>query len=78
MRITRILLRPRIVLSADTDLGRVRRLVERAHEECFIANTLAAEVVIEPKLEHVTLGLDVRLDHWPRGADASRASSSPR
>lgn len=78
MRITRILLRPRIVLSADTDLGRVRRLVERAHEECFIANTLAAEVVIEPKLEHATLGLDARLDRWPRGADASRASSSPR
>jgi uncharacterized OsmC-like protein len=58
MRITRILLRPRIVVSADTDLGRVHRLVERAHEECFITNTLTAEVTIEPKLEHATLGLD--------------------
>lgn len=51
MRITRIVLRPRIVVAADTDLDRVRRLVERAHDGCFVANTLNAEMVIEPVVE---------------------------
>ncbi len=50
MRITRITLRPRIAVAvaADADLDRVRRMVERAHEGCFIANTLNAEIVVQP------------------------------
>lgn len=48
MRITRITLRPRIVVAAGTDPARIPALVARAHEECFVANTLATEMVIEP------------------------------
>ena len=48
MRITRIVLRPRIVVAAGSDLDRVRRLVDKAHDACFIANSLTAEIVIEP------------------------------
>lgn len=48
MRITRITLRPRITVAAGGDLDRVRRMVERAHAGCFIANTLNAEIVVEP------------------------------
>ncbi len=51
MRITRITLKPHIVVAAGTDLDRVRRLVGRAHDGCFIANTLNAEIVIEPTIE---------------------------
>jgi len=51
MRITRITLKPHIVVDAGTDLDRVRRLVGRAHDGCFIANTLNAEIVIEPTIE---------------------------
>lgn len=51
MRITHITLRPRIVVAASADLGRVQRLVARAHDACFIANTLNAEVVIHPAIE---------------------------
>ncbi len=51
MRITRITLRPRIAVAAGTDLERVRRLVARAHDACFIANTLNARISIEPKVE---------------------------
>lgn len=29
-------------------------MVERAHDGCFIANTLNAEIVIEPVIEHGT------------------------
>lgn len=52
IRITRITLRPRIVVAAGTDLDRVQRLAVRAHDECFIANTLNAEVIVEPTIEH--------------------------
>ena len=51
MRITKIILRPRILVAAGADLDRLRRLVERAHDACFIANTLNAELVVEPTIE---------------------------
>jgi organic hydroperoxide reductase OsmC/OhrA len=54
MRITRITLRPRIVVAAGTKLDRVRRLVDRAHDGCYIANTINAEIVVEPTIEHAT------------------------
>lgn len=47
MRITRITLRPLIRLAAGSDLERVRRLVDRAHDACFVANSLRAEVHID-------------------------------
>lgn len=52
VRITRIILRPRILVAAGTDLDRVRRLVDRAHHGCYIANTLTAEIVLEPVIDH--------------------------
>lgn len=52
MRITRVTLRPRITVAAGADLDRVARLVARAHDGCFIANTLTAEVVIDPFVEY--------------------------
>ena len=50
MRITRITLRLRITVAAGTDLDLVRQLVERGHEGCYIANTLTADVLIEPTI----------------------------
>lgn len=48
MRITRITLRPRITVRGDVDEGRVRHLVDVGHRECFIANSLTTDVVVEP------------------------------
>jgi organic hydroperoxide reductase OsmC/OhrA len=48
MRITRILLRPAIVVRGDTPQERVLRIVQKGHEECYIANSLAAEVEVQP------------------------------
>ena len=50
LRITRITLRPRITVRGDVDDARIRHLVEVAHGECFIANSLTAEVVVEPEV----------------------------
>jgi organic hydroperoxide reductase OsmC/OhrA len=51
VRITRITLRPRIVVAAGADLAKARKLVVRAHNACYIANTVNAETVIEPVIE---------------------------
>ena len=52
-RIVSIRLRPRIVLTAagagaSRDENRVRQLVDLAHRECYIANSLKTEVTVEP------------------------------
>lgn len=52
-RLTRILLRPRIRLreTPGATVERVHHLVEVAHRECFIANSLRSEILVEPTIE---------------------------
>jgi organic hydroperoxide reductase OsmC/OhrA len=50
-RIQRITLRPRIVLARNGMRERIEHLVDVAHRECFIANSLRSDVTIEPKIE---------------------------
>ena len=52
MRITQITLRPRIVVAPGMNLDRVKRLVDRAHDGCYIANTVNAEIAVKPTIEH--------------------------
>jgi organic hydroperoxide reductase OsmC/OhrA len=51
VRITRIVLRPRIVVREGPSEGRVKQLAELAHKHCYIANSLNSEVVLEPRVE---------------------------
>jgi organic hydroperoxide reductase OsmC/OhrA len=51
MRITEITLRPRIVIEGEASEERVRKLVQTAHEHCYIANSLKGEVRLEPRIE---------------------------
>jgi organic hydroperoxide reductase OsmC/OhrA len=53
IRITRITLRPRITVRDDTGDDRLRHLTEVAHRECFIANSLRTDVVVEPTFARV-------------------------
>ena len=50
MAMTRVLLRPRLTFAeeipAQTDIDDLHR---EAHEECYIANSVKAEVVVEPQ-----------------------------
>lgn len=50
LRVTRIELRPRITIVGDVPEERVRHLVEVAHRQCFIANSLRTEVVVTPTI----------------------------
>ncbi|MDQ2727175.1 MAG: OsmC family protein [Actinomycetota bacterium] len=49
--LTRIVLRPRIVVVAGPTVERVRHLVEVAHRECYVANSLRTQVDVEPRIE---------------------------
>lgn len=51
VRITRIVLRPRITVVEGPDEERIRHLCEVAHRECFIANSLRTEVLVQPTVE---------------------------
>ncbi|MFC5139737.1 OsmC family protein [Actinomycetospora rhizophila] len=47
-RIAAIVLRPRITVAPGPGVPRVERLVHLAHQECYVANSLATPVTVEP------------------------------
>jgi organic hydroperoxide reductase OsmC/OhrA len=49
-RITRIVLRPVVTVAEGTDPVLVERMTHEAHEQCYIANSLTTEVVVEPEI----------------------------
>jgi organic hydroperoxide reductase OsmC/OhrA len=48
VRMSRVTLRPHITLAAGAGESAARDLVERAHDGCFIANSVSTKVTIEP------------------------------
>lgn len=50
IRMARVTLHPRIILDAGADEARARELVDRAHDGCFVANSIATPVEIEPTI----------------------------
>jgi len=52
LRITRIRLRPRIVIAGGRqDREAVQKMIELAHQHCFIASSLKSEIEIEADIE---------------------------
>ncbi len=49
--ITRIVLRPKVTVHSGPTLERLYHLTQVAHHECYIANSLKTEVVVEPVFE---------------------------
>ena len=50
-RIQRIALRPRVRVAEGPSEERVRRLLELAHEHCYVANSLRSEITVEAVIE---------------------------
>ena len=50
-RLTRITLRPRIMVGPGVKEERVLRFTKMAHKQCYIANSLRTDVVVDPKVE---------------------------
>jgi organic hydroperoxide reductase OsmC/OhrA len=51
VRMSHVTLRPRITLVHDSDTTKARGLVERAHHDCFIGNSVSTDVSIEPTFD---------------------------
>lgn len=50
VHVTRIVLRPRIVVKGAVDEAAVRKAVDIGHHECYIANSLKTDVKVEPEI----------------------------
>ena len=53
LQMARVVLRPQIVLAPGVDEQLAGELVERAHGQCFIGNSVTAKITIEPRFQHV-------------------------
>lgn len=51
LRLTRITLRPKIGIAGEAKDERVLKLAEKAHELCYVANSLNTDVRLEPSVE---------------------------
>ena len=47
-RFTQIVLKPTILVEAETFVAEARKILEEAHRDCFIANSILGKVTIEP------------------------------
>jgi organic hydroperoxide reductase OsmC/OhrA len=56
MRVSRVVLRPRITLADRASEAAARELVDKAHADCFIANSTSTPVQIEPTFEFGAAG----------------------
>jgi organic hydroperoxide reductase OsmC/OhrA len=52
-RIETIILRPVIHVRGSVSVERVTRLVELAHQECYVANSLHSRITVEPEIVFV-------------------------
>lgn len=50
LRMARVQLRPQITLDPAADVTKARLLVEKAHRQCFIGNSVSAKVELEPDI----------------------------
>jgi organic hydroperoxide reductase OsmC/OhrA len=50
-RFKSVILHPTVTVRAGSDIGRARALHERAHEMCFIANSVNFHVGCEPEIK---------------------------
>jgi peroxiredoxin-like protein len=51
-QVTKIVLKPRVVVAASGDLSRMGRLLEKAKQNCFISNSIKSIVELEPEVFH--------------------------
>jgi len=53
LRMSRVVLRPRIEIASGGDAAKARELVDKAHRYCFIANSVNSELATEAEVEVV-------------------------
>ena len=55
MAVLKVVLRPRVEFGGDNipDTALIQEMHDKAHEECFISNSVTTEVVVEPILSQI-------------------------
>jgi len=48
---TRMIVRPKVVVKTKEDIEKAKEYLERAHELCFMSNSVKSEVTLEPEIE---------------------------
>jgi organic hydroperoxide reductase OsmC/OhrA len=48
MRMSKVTLRPQIMIASGSDQARALELVDKAHQRCFIGNSVCTSVQVEP------------------------------
>lgn len=71
-RFVSVILRPRILLTAESDVDLARSLHEQAHGLCFIAASVACPVTVEPVIRHRWEPRLEELVCWGRSAEEYR------
>ena len=56
-RMARVTLRPHVTLEPGADIDQARALVEKAHQRCFIGNSVSAKVDVEPVIQCAEQGV---------------------
>ena len=51
MRLTKLTLRPRIVVGPGVKEERILKLAQMAHKQCYISNSLSTEITVKPTVE---------------------------
>ena len=51
-QVSEIVVKPRVVIAAANDLGRMPRIFEKAKENCFVSNSIKSAIKIEPEVFH--------------------------
>ena len=54
LRMATVKLRPQITIDPAGDVAKARLLVENAHRQCFIGNSVSAKVDVEPDISFAT------------------------
>ena len=47
-RFSRVVVRPRITVGSESSIATAREVIERAHKTCLVANSVSANVIVEP------------------------------
>ena len=50
-RITEIIIKPKVVIKYEYDAERAQRILEKAERNCFISNSILAEVKLQPEID---------------------------
>jgi organic hydroperoxide reductase OsmC/OhrA len=51
MRLTKLTLRPRMVVGPGVKEERILKLTDMAHKQCYISNSISTEIALEPTVE---------------------------